>query len=275
MSMRIQLLTATLFAFFMTSCAVYAQEAPPLSGQELSDFLGPVSPNLIRWTREQSIDFELFNGEAMPPLSGHVYFYLGGHPDFQREPNSTPVNGQLGKHRVTWYRSLGENGSIVQHALLHLNWYWRVDIWIRGPKQSDVDQLIGIVSNLPLFNGKPPPTLLGDSVVDDLLDAHVSLYLLLVFCAPALFLVGFWLLKRRLRRFDSKLSRRLSWLLTYSFGCFLLLAAGFAFVGYQTFSMPVIAGHAVWLTLLYGSALAFFFSLILPILTLIAHCRGR
>src|SRR5438045_6261195 len=104
MKMRSQLRIAAVILLFAITCA-HSQEARPLTGQELSDFLGPVSPNVIRWTRTQSMDFELFNGEAISPLSGRLYFYLGGHPDFQREPNSTPVSGRLGIFRVKWYRS--------------------------------------------------------------------------------------------------------------------------------------------------------------------------
>ena len=71
----------------------------PLTGKELGDFLGPVSPEAFRWSKYALVDFGLYNGEAKPPLAGHVAFYLGGHPDFKPAVNSSRTKARLGRYR--------------------------------------------------------------------------------------------------------------------------------------------------------------------------------
>jgi len=118
------------------------QQEQPLSGKELREFLGPVSAQAFRWTKYTMIDFELYNGAARPPLSGQVGFYLGGHPDFKPPSGSTTVRGRLGRYRVDWYCSVGENGLIRRDALVRLDDYWRVDLSLSAKRQEDVDRLI-------------------------------------------------------------------------------------------------------------------------------------
>lgn len=137
---------------------MHAEDAKPLVAKELAEFLGPVSPQAFRWTKDTMIDFDLYNGEAIPPLSGHVGFYLGGHPqELRREPGSTTVKGRLGIFPVKWLRTVLNDGSISQRALVYLDDYWHVDIWISAKRQADLDRLIVSVSQLPTFTKKPKP----------------------------------------------------------------------------------------------------------------------
>ncbi len=128
-----------------------------LTGEELSKFLGPVSPDAIKWTRSGGVDFVLYHGIAQPPLAGEVGFYLGGHPDFRTGPGSTTVKGHLGIFPAKWHRRIEPNKSVTQNALVHLDYYWQVDIGVNAPRQEDVDKLVAVVSQLPTFTKKPDP----------------------------------------------------------------------------------------------------------------------
>jgi hypothetical protein len=152
LTVRAQLLFPFLSLAFVS---VAHGQGQPLTGDDLAKFLGPVSPDLIEWSRSQAIDFEVYNGKAQPPLSGRVGFYLGGWPDFKPEPGSTIVKGRLGIFPVTWHRSIAQDGSVSQDALLSLDYYWKADIRVTAAGQTDVDQLIAIVSQLPTFTKKP------------------------------------------------------------------------------------------------------------------------
>jgi hypothetical protein len=135
--------------------AVAAPKPQPLLGKELADFLGPVSPNLIHWSKCTLVDFWVYNGQAMPPLSGRVGIYIGGHPSFEPDPGSTAVNGRLGIFPVKWYRSVTEKGFISEQGLVQLDRYWVVDIRFTAQRQEDVDRLAAIVSQLPMFTRTP------------------------------------------------------------------------------------------------------------------------
>lgn len=205
--------------------AAHAQDVPPLTGEELKEFLGPVSPNLIRWTKQPMIDFQLYNGDPVPPVSGHIGFYVGSAPHPEYAPNSSIVRGHLGKYSVKWHR-WNEDGQVKQEAVIYMRWFQVVDIWISGRQASDVEKLASIVSQLPLFNEKPtPPIPEMNNRADELLDTHPSLNWAVILCVPALFLIGVWLFNRRLRRLVPKLSGRMARLMIYSIGFFFLVAA--------------------------------------------------
>jgi hypothetical protein len=147
---------AVVFLVAVTSI-MRADDAKPMPPKELAEFLGPVSPKAFHWVKYTMVDFDLYNGEALPPLSGRVGFYLGGHPNFQPDPGSTTVKGRFGIFPVKWYRIVTKNRSVSQRALIQLDDYWQVDIGVTAKRQEDVDRLIGILSQLPTFNKRPKP----------------------------------------------------------------------------------------------------------------------
>jgi len=156
-----------------------------------------------------------------------------------------------------------------------MRWYRQVDIRIAGPRQSDVDQLTAIVSQLTLFNKKPDPFPPGENGIEETVDTHPSLFFSIVLAGPALFLLGFWVFKRRLRRRHPKLSRRMLGLFAYSLAFFLCFAAGWFFYGYWHLSTMPVTDDAIRFSVLYGTALTISFCLISPIVALIARCQGR
>jgi hypothetical protein len=135
----------------------HAENAKPMPPKELAAFLGPVSPTVIRWTKYAGEDFDVYHGRAMRPLIGEVGFYLGGWPDFKPEAGSTGVEGRLGIFPVKWYRTIASDRSVSQKALIRLDDYWQVDIWVSAKRQADVDRLVATVAQLPTFTKKPKP----------------------------------------------------------------------------------------------------------------------
>lgn len=134
-----------------------AADAKPMSRKELAEFLGPVSPRKIEWTKSVGSDFDAYSGRAMPPLSGTVNIHIGGWPHFKRGAVSTKVAGRLGMFPVTWHRKVVPDGAISQEAVLTLHGFWKVDVWLEAKRQSDIDGMIAIISKLPTFTQKPKP----------------------------------------------------------------------------------------------------------------------
>ena len=137
--------------------SAHAEGGKPMSAKELAEFLGPVSPRVIEWTKTVGQDFDAYYGRAMPPLSGTVNLYIGGWPHFKRNAESTTVTGRLGMFPVTWHRKVAPDGTISQEAVLKLYDLWKVDIWVEAKRQSDIDRIIATVSKLPTFTQKPKP----------------------------------------------------------------------------------------------------------------------
>jgi len=128
-----------------------------MSGKELAEFLGSVSPKAIAWSKSVGSDFDSYTGRAMAPLSGTVNIYIGGWPHFKGKAGSTTMTGRLGMFPVTWHRRVGSDGTINQEAALKLYDAWKVNIWFEAKRQSDIDGMIAIVSKLPTFTEKPKP----------------------------------------------------------------------------------------------------------------------
>lgn len=197
-------------------------ENAQFSPEELSKFLGPVSPNVIHWRPVGGPDFVVYLGEAQPPLSGHVGFYIGGAPNFRPEPGSTTFKGRLGIFAVKWYRKITPDGSISQNALVDLDYFWKADVNVTANSQSNVDQLIAIVSQLPTFTKKPkripgmPQTML-EYYCRPIIGTSVFLI------SFAIFIIGGSLLNRRWLRKRKTLTRRSFYLAAYS---------GLAIIGY-------------------------------------------
>jgi hypothetical protein len=137
--------------------SAHAGDAKPLSPKELAEFLGPVSPKKIEWTKSMGADFDAYAGRAMPPLSGTVNIYIGGWPHFKRDAKSTAIAGRLGMFPLNWYRKVAADGTISQEAAVKLYDAWKVDIWLEAKRQSDIDGMIAIISKLPTFTQKPKP----------------------------------------------------------------------------------------------------------------------
>ena len=134
-----------------------AEGTKPMPPKELAEFLGPVSPKKVEWTKTVGSDFDAYYGRAMPPLSGTLNIHIGGWPHFKRDAKSTTVAGRLGMFPVTWHRRVAPDGTINQEAVLKLYDLWKVDIWLEAKRQSDIDGMIAIVSRLPTFTQKPKP----------------------------------------------------------------------------------------------------------------------
>lgn len=149
-------LIALLLALLVSAPARGAKPMPP---KELAEFLGPVSPKKIEWTKTVGSDFDAYSGRAMPPLSGTVNIHIGGWPHFKRDAKSTAIAGRLGMFPLTWHRKVAPDGTISQEAAIKLYDAWKVDIWFEAKRQSDIDGMIAIVSKLPTFTQKPKPIL--------------------------------------------------------------------------------------------------------------------
>ncbi len=135
----------------------HVEGAKPMSPKELAEFLGPVSSKKIEWTKTAGSDFDAYSGRARPPLAGTVNIYIGGWPHFKRDARSTTVAGRIGQFPVTWHRKVAPDGTIHQEAALKLYDFWKVNIWLEAKRQSDIDEMIGLISRLPTFTQKPKP----------------------------------------------------------------------------------------------------------------------
>jgi len=151
--MRRTLVVVLLALVFST----HADAGKPMPARELAEFLGPVSPKAIAWTKTVGADFDAYEGRALPPLSGTVNIYIGGWPHFKHDRASKTVAGRLGTFPVTWHRKVAADGTISQEAVLTLYDFWKVDIWLEAKRQSDIDGMIALVSKQPTFTQKPKP----------------------------------------------------------------------------------------------------------------------
>jgi hypothetical protein len=149
--------TSSVGLFFALLLSAHAEGGKPMPPKELAEFLGPVSPKVIEWTKTIGPDFDAYYGRTMPPLSGTVNIHIGGWPHFKPNAASKTVTGRLGMFPVTWHRKVAPDGTISQEAVLRLYGLWKVDIWLEARRQSDIDGMIAIVSRLPTFTQKPKP----------------------------------------------------------------------------------------------------------------------
>jgi hypothetical protein len=224
-----------------TAPLIRADEAP-FTGDELSEFLGPVSPDVIHWNRVGAVDFVVYHGVAQPPLSGRVGFYLGGHPDFRPESGSATFKGRLGIFPLKWYRKVAANGTITQSAVVKLDYYWKAHVWVTAAGQSDMDQLIAILSRLPTFTKKPKPI---PGMPQTALEYYAEpITGAAVFFAFVVILISVgWLLHRRWRRAQENLARRLFLLAAYV-GCAMIAIAAVAIGSVQVLLTVFSRFHA-------------------------------
>jgi hypothetical protein len=149
---------ALLFILLCMSSASLAQSrGKPIAPEKLSEFLGPVSSKAFTWTRLDGPDFSVYYGHANSPLAGDVGLYIGGYPDFPPKAASKIVSGKLGIFSVEWYRAVSSDGSVEQHSVIKLNECAKAHIWVSANQQSDVERLLEVVAQLPIFTTKPKP----------------------------------------------------------------------------------------------------------------------
>src|SRR5436190_9903424 len=149
--------SSSIVLFLVLLLSANGKGAKPMSQKELAEFLGPVSPKKVEWTKAVGADFDAYSGRALPPLSGTVNIHIGGWPHFKSNAASTTVPGRLGMFPVTWHKRVAPDGTISQEAALKLYDLWKVDIWLEAKRQSDIDGMIAIASRLPTFTQKPKP----------------------------------------------------------------------------------------------------------------------
>ena len=137
--------------------SVRAEAGKPMPPKELAQFLGPVSPKAIMWTKSMGADFDAYSGRALPPLSGTVNLYIGGWPHFKADAASKTVAGRVGLFPVTWHRKVAPDGTVSQETVFQLYGLWKVDIWLEAKRQSDIDGMIAILTKMPTFTEKPKP----------------------------------------------------------------------------------------------------------------------
>ena len=244
----------------------------PLAGEELSKFLGPVSPRLISWTVTGGPDFTVFRGRANPPLTGTVGFYLGGWPSFRPEPGSKTVKGRLGIFPLKWYRKVGDDGTVTQRALVRLDYYWKADVWVAAARQSDVDQLVAILSQLPTFTKKPKPIPgIRQTALEYYAGPITALVVFLSFLA-VLIPIG-TLLHRRWRRAGISLARRLFFLSAYVGGA-MIVVTGIG-IGSAWMLLSVFSWHNRAQGIFLGSASFVFVAAICLIVLLFAGIAVR
>jgi hypothetical protein len=149
--------TSVFMLLFAAAIACAQAPGKPMPAKELSEFLGPAPPKAITWTKVRGPDFDVYHGHPNSPLEGDIGFYLGGWPSFEADPASKVVEGKLGIFPVQWHRITASDGSVRQEAVIPLDDYWKVDIWVSAKQQSDVDRILEVVAQLPTFTKKPKP----------------------------------------------------------------------------------------------------------------------
>ena len=132
---------------------VSASGPEPIPEDELPAFLGPVPPDQFTWTVTRAVDFFIYSGEANPPLSGTVSFYIGGHP--QDVPaGQTEIRSRLGRYRVRWQRNVLADGSVEQEAIVPMQHAvaLKAHVSVRAPNEKELDKLLAAVGHLPTFS---------------------------------------------------------------------------------------------------------------------------
>jgi hypothetical protein len=182
-------------ALFLFVAMASARAEKPLSGGELGQFLGPVSPSLLTWEKTIVADVEIYEGSANVPLSGSVIIDISlwtVKPDLGVMP---AVGGpdRLGTLHGSWTK--GIYNGIHSAAFSFADTDERlIMVDIQSPLESDVETLTREVSRLPMFNSTAA-TPFHDLMVRKYL-ARVVDWLLL----PSLFLISIWLADRHLRK---------------------------------------------------------------------------
>jgi len=148
------ILVATVTVSAQDRWARVPDEAKPMADQKLAEFLGSVPPPAITWRKYIGPDFDVYYGHANPPLSGDISFYLGCCSGFTPEPQSSIVEGKLGRFPVRWHRRITDDDSVTQNALVEID-HHEVDIAISARRQQEVDQLVAVVGRLAIFNKVP------------------------------------------------------------------------------------------------------------------------
>ncbi len=135
-----------------------AQDGVPIAKDELPSFLGPVPADQFTWRVVQSIDFDVYHGDANPPLRGSVGFYVGGWPQ-DLGPSQMAFASRLGRFPVMWHRTVAADGSIAQEGGVALGGIinLKVHVWAEAPDANDLEKLLSVVGQLPIFSSGATP----------------------------------------------------------------------------------------------------------------------
>jgi hypothetical protein len=139
--------------FALTAVAIAeskCQEGDPIPENELPRFLGPLPADQVTWRVVEGVDFTVYYGKANPPLAGSLGFYIGGWPH-KMEPGQTTFRSRLGRFPVEWHRSVRDDGSISQEAIIRIDSYFRADVWADAPNETEMNKLLAVLGRLPMF----------------------------------------------------------------------------------------------------------------------------
>ncbi len=129
----------------------------PVPAKELAAFLGPVPLAAITWTSAHGIDSRCYYGRANPPLAGDLRIAIDPYGHFEPGPKSAIAEGKLGNFTVQWHRKVLADGTIQQRAVLSLDdrGHGKAHLLLEAKRQQDIDELLKILSPLPLFEHSP------------------------------------------------------------------------------------------------------------------------
>jgi hypothetical protein len=141
---------------FVGSPGSRCEDGKPIPENELLRFLGPLPADQVTWRVVEGVDFSVYYGKANPPLAGSVGFYIGGWPQ-KIEPGQMTFRSRLGRFPVEWHRSVRDDGSIYQQAIIPIDSYFRADVWADAPNETEMNKLLAVLGRLPMFaNGTVP-----------------------------------------------------------------------------------------------------------------------
>ena len=148
------ILVATFTVSAQDRWAPVPDQVKPMTNQKLAKFLGSVPPTAFTRKKYVGPDFDVYYGCANPPLSGDVSSCLGYCSGFTPEPQSSIVEDKLDRFPTQWHRRMTDDGSVTQNALVDID-HHEVDIAVIARSQKEVDQLVAVVGQLPIFNKAP------------------------------------------------------------------------------------------------------------------------
>ena len=63
---------------------------------------------------------------------------------------------------VKWQKTIGEDGRVRQEALIRVDDYWQIHVWVEARTQRNVEEILSLLLQLPTFTKKPKaPSLNG------------------------------------------------------------------------------------------------------------------
>jgi hypothetical protein len=249
--------------------------AKQLSGRELANFLGSVSPGLCVWEKDIGPGIELYHGTANAPISGRINITLTLAGWSSGIPIDVPSElGQLGIFPVYWQKWANDE-YFFRTATFADDHEQRVDVFVYAKNEVDANRLANEASRLPMFNSTMSTPFRAMIVRKQI--ARVVDWLLL----PSLFVLSVWLPDRYLRKRNARPERRALTLLAISAAWIPLLYFGLIFSWRFSAFSPVLAilraelGHSWWLlsTMVFACLIAALFTVLWSLLRRIIRSR--